>query len=253
MTSLPKYQPERSTATFTMSLQEAFELTGGSVAIGSNGVSVLTGGDIGLQYYPIWEESYRPTLNGKIYDHFLLREIGFETIDLFRQRMRSHMNDIMPYYNQLFKTQLDMIDPLRTINLSTITDGNFNQQVTAENETGAVSSNTTGSRAINSDFPQNMLNGNSDYASSGADVNGKTTVESNATESNESESDSTQHTENQVTGYQGIPGDIVTSLRQAIVNIDLSIMDAMEPMFMQVFNNGDSYTQRGYYYGYYPY
>jgi hypothetical protein len=236
-----------SEATFTISLREAFEISGGERTLGSNGISVLTGGDIGLNYYELWDANYRGTLNGKIYDHYFLREIGAETLEIFQWNMRSRMNEIMPYYNELYKTKLNLIDPLRTIDMQTVTNATGSQDVDANSETEATAANKSGSRSISSDFPQNMLSGSSDYASAGADINGTTSVESTGKEKTGSESNSESHSDASVTGYQGSPGDIINAYRQAILNIDLMIINDLELMFMQVFNNGDSYfPMRGY-------
>lgn len=235
-------------AAITITLAEAFAFTGGTVTLNEDGVSRLSGGNIGLAYFPIWDEAYRPILVGKIYDHFMLREIGFETIDVFQLRMRSHMNNVMPFYNELYKTQLNLIDPLSTVNLKTLFDGTNDQIVNATGTIDAESDNKAGSRTINSDFPQSMLSGSSDYASSGADVNSNTAVTSNSAETNNSDSNMVTHNESNVSGYQGLPGDIINAYRAAILNIDMMILDALEPMFLQVFNTGDSYTQtEGYY------
>lgn len=72
---------------------------------------------IGLDTYPIFEESYRPLLNKKIIDHFYFREIGFETAAQFAFYMRRTMNEIMPYYNQLYKSELLELDPLRDVDM----------------------------------------------------------------------------------------------------------------------------------------
>lgn len=63
--------------------------------------------EIGLDQYPIFDERYRKDLNKKICDHYYYREIGQETPDRFRQMMRRTMNEIMPYYNQLYKSELE--------------------------------------------------------------------------------------------------------------------------------------------------
>lgn len=232
-------------ATFTLTLQEAYEFTGGTATIGPNGVSILSGGNLGLDYYPLWNVDYRGTLNGKIYDHYMLREIGFETMEIFQQRMRSMMNNIMPFYNDLYKTKLDLIDPLRTVDLSTTINANVTQNVDANGQTESTAANKSGSRTIQSDFPQNMLSGDADYASSGADVNGSTTVESTGSELTQSVSDTDTASDSKVTGYQGVPGDIINAYRSAILNIDLMIINDLEPLFMQVLGNGDSYSEGG--------
>lgn len=74
---------------------------------------------LGLDSYPIFEESYRQTLNDKILQYYMFREIGFETPALFANRLNQKMNLIMPYYNQLYKSAVLEFDPLSTIKLTT--------------------------------------------------------------------------------------------------------------------------------------
>ena len=64
---------------------------------------------IGLDKYPIFDESYRAQLNDKIIRHFYFREIGFETLAQFRWYMARTMNENMPYFNQLYNS-LNLID-----------------------------------------------------------------------------------------------------------------------------------------------
>lgn len=59
-----------------------------------------------LADYPIWDDEYREVLNAKLIEHYYFNEIGLETPDRFYQRLHSAMADIMPYYNDLIKTQL---------------------------------------------------------------------------------------------------------------------------------------------------
>lgn len=75
---------------------------------------IESGGSLALSQYPIFDESYRAALNKKIQDHFYFREIGFETVGLFNNRLAARMNEIMPYYNELYKSTLLITNP--TIN-----------------------------------------------------------------------------------------------------------------------------------------
>lgn len=69
---------------------------------------------LGLHDYPIFDETYRSTLNNKIIRSYYFREIGFETLGQFAWQMRRTMFEIMPYYNQLYKSELLDIDPFKT-------------------------------------------------------------------------------------------------------------------------------------------
>ena len=67
-----------------------------------------------LESYPIFDENYRSQLNEKIIAHYWYREIGQETPDRFNHYLRTRMNEIMPYYNKLYMSELIKFDPIAT-------------------------------------------------------------------------------------------------------------------------------------------
>lgn len=68
--------------------------------------------------FPIYDEAYRPVLCKKILKHYYTREIGEETVGLWKLRLDTRMNEIMPYYNQLYESALLEFDPLHDTDLS---------------------------------------------------------------------------------------------------------------------------------------
>lgn len=62
--------------------------------------------------YPIFDENYRATLETKILKHYYTREIGLETVGLWKHFLRTRMGEIMPYYNQLYKSETLEFNPL---------------------------------------------------------------------------------------------------------------------------------------------
>lgn len=69
--------------------------------------------------YPIFDEEYRPVLNKKILKHFYMREIGQETIALWQHYLDVTLNEVMPYYNKLYKSELLSFNPLYDVDLTT--------------------------------------------------------------------------------------------------------------------------------------
>lgn len=67
--------------------------------------------------FPIWDENYRPVLCQKILAHYYSQEIGCDSPALFVFRLNRTMHEIMPYYNELYKTQIKEIEDLYGINL----------------------------------------------------------------------------------------------------------------------------------------
>lgn len=58
--------------------------------------------------YPLFDPDYRVTLETKILMHYYTREIGFETVALWKHFLKMRMNEIMPYYNKLYESELLM-------------------------------------------------------------------------------------------------------------------------------------------------
>lgn len=84
--------------------------------------------------YPIFDENYRSVLETKILKHFYTREIGTESYGLFKLYLDSKMNEIMPYYNQLYNSELLKFDPF--------IDTNYKSTM---NKTDSGTANDTGS------------------------------------------------------------------------------------------------------------
>ena len=69
--------------------------------------------------YPIFDENYRSVLETKIIKHFSLREICSETVGSLKMFLDTKMNDIMPYYNKLYESELIEFNPLYDVDLTT--------------------------------------------------------------------------------------------------------------------------------------
>jgi len=75
--------------------------------------------------FPIFDENYREPLCKKILKHFYTKGIGEETVGLWKLRLDDRMNEIMPYYNKLYESELISIEPL--VNYRVRTNGNSNK------------------------------------------------------------------------------------------------------------------------------
>lgn len=67
--------------------------------------------------FPIFDESYRSVLETKILKHYYTREIGLETVGLWKLKLETKLNEIMPFYNQLYKSELLEFNPLYDVDL----------------------------------------------------------------------------------------------------------------------------------------
>lgn len=96
--------------------------------------------------FPMFDESYRNVLCTKILKHYYTREICEETVGLWKLRLNTRLNEIMPYFNQLYKSELLEFNPFYDVDITTKNDGNKteNTRVTesdTEDRTGDGTSN----------------------------------------------------------------------------------------------------------------
>ena len=180
--------------------------------------------DEALAHYPLFMDGYRATLNRKIKEHFWYNEIAHETIDQFLFQLRIKMNEIMPYYNQLYESELTKRDPFITQKIKSTSSMDSKSSATTSERQTSKSGNTSKakSRAVNSDTPQVQLSGHGDYATSAADSVSDTTADS--TGSGES------------SGFSGSMASLIQAHRDAIINVDMMIIAQLEPLFMLIWN-----------------
>ena len=225
-------------ATFTMELRKVDELLNGS---------------IGLADYPIFDEAYREKLNKSIKDYFWYREIGWETIDIFINRLSARMHLIMPAYNKIYESTLLEYDALSTTRIITDSEGTGSETGTANSSNTSTANNvsTTNAKArtVGSDFPQTALQSTGDYATSANDSVSDTSTGATANEGGTQETEqagareSASHTV--MEGYTRSPAELVLLYRDTIINVDAMVVADLEPLFMQIWNTSDEY-------GHYP-
>ena len=68
--------------------------------------------------FPIFDENYRQVLCRKILKHYYTREIAHETVGRWKLALNAKLNEIMPYYNQLYKSELLEFNPFYDVDLT---------------------------------------------------------------------------------------------------------------------------------------
>ena len=56
--------------------------------------------------YNLYDNDLKPWFEEKFFQHFMFYEIGFDSVAMFKQRLMSKLNDIFPYYKQLYETEI---------------------------------------------------------------------------------------------------------------------------------------------------
>lgn len=92
--------------------------------------------------FPIFDENYRGVLERKILKHFYTREICEETAGLWKMRLDTTLNEIMPYYNQLYKSELYEFNPFYDVNITREHKGNGSESRDSVSNTDGGSTST---------------------------------------------------------------------------------------------------------------
>lgn len=133
--------------------------------------------DLGLDDYPIFDESYRPLLNEKIINHYYFREIGMETAELFKRYLNQTMREIMPYYNQLYKSELLEFNPFYNVDKTVTADKN-------NNHVSDFIGNVTGKNQQTTASENNQINNSKQQIATSANSVGESVGNSTSTDKN---------------------------------------------------------------------
>ena len=188
--------------------------------------------DFKMNNYPIFDENYRNTLNNNILYHYYENEIGFETAPLFRFYLNQKLNEIMPYYNELYKVQKKIIDENLLLN-----NVNLTERLTGSNTTNTSSTSQSSNKGKNlfQDTPQGQI--------SQTDIDNQTWATNLTLNKNdiEDESSATGSGTNEylktIVGNNGgkFNIDVLNDIKNNLMNIDLMIINELNDLFMGIF------------------
>lgn len=200
--------------------------------------------------FPIYDPAYLPTLQHNILNYFYTREIGLETVQLWKQKLNARLNLIMPKYNKMYESELYKLDPLSNSseieNMERTSTGNAqsNANRNAESTSTRKGTGTTGSNSqhIYSDTPQGRLSGK-DYATSLDEdtVSGTSETTDNGTGSSTETSTDKQeinNTENYIRKRSGLNGTTISANIDEFIlkfkSIDMMIVEELNDLFMLI-------------------
>ena len=171
--------------------------------------------------FPIFDENYRSVLETKILRHYYTREIGLETYGLWKLKLQTKLNEIMPYYNKLYQSELYTYNPLYDVDMTTTNVGQRTGERT-DISNGEVSddrsrTNNINEKNINTDERANSFNGTRESENQETNVNSSETTGNRDTESRDMYSDTPQgsltgvDTNAYLTNFRKVLGDDTTS------------------------------------------
>ena len=192
--------------------------------------------------FPIFDDDYRELLCKKILMHYYTREIGLETVGLWKLKLETKMNEIMPYFNQLYKSALLDFNPLYDADYTKEHkgkgSGSGENTSTESRENSSESSGTNWN--VYSDTPQGALTNvanetyltNATKNTGSSEASGDSSVESSGTNSYNSTDEYIDHV---VGKFPGVSySKLIENYRKIILNIDMQVIDALGDLFMKL-------------------
>lgn len=171
-------------------------------------------------------------LEQKIIDHYYFRQIGQETVGRFKHYLKSKMQEIMPYYVQVYEFDAkfrNIEDPLESYNLVET----FEQVASGSGRTVGQSNSENSGTNIFSDTPQGKIANLDIYMTNATKVSG---TDSGSSEQDHESSGETSHTLTRKgnIGVQPLGGEVL-NIRSAFINIDLQIIEELADLFLKVY------------------
>lgn len=195
--------------------------------------------------FPFYEPSLREQFVKKFYDRYRFREIGAETIYRFKLMLNGRLNLIMPYYNQLYQTELEakkinfmLNKDLKETFVREITGQNNVESTSSTNTTGESNSTSEGrfldtpsSRVTDEELEGYLTTAQKDK------VNGRTIANGSSTNTSLGNNNQRETTDLVSQGNIGITssGQLLEDWRKTIINIDMMILDELQDLFFGLY------------------
>ena len=182
--------------------------------------------------YNLYDNDLKPWFEEKFKQHFMFYEIGFETIGQFKQRLMSTLNDIFPYYKQLYETEIRAkgIDFMLNKDLKE----SYIRELTSNSNSSQESNSSTDSLSTSGELSPTLIKNNIDNYMDQAQKD-----KSNSQVNSTGESNGNSKEEYTLTSQGNIgitsSAELLDKWRQTLINIDMLIFSECEPLFMQIF------------------
>ena len=184
--------------------------------------------------YNLYDNDLKPWFEEKFYQHFMFYEIGFDSVAMFKQRLMSKLNDIFPYYKQLYETEI------RSKDIDFMLNKDLKESYVRElnsNSNSNQESNTTSNGLSTAGQLTPSLIANSEKIDKFMDSAQKDVGSSNSKATGESTGNSREEYTLSSQGNIGITSsaELLTKWREVLLNIDLMIFEECNDLFMQIF------------------
>ena len=190
---------------------------------------------------------YKAHICKAILKHYYTREIGAETMGLWKLWMNERFETILPYYDQLYQSQLVQFDPMKDVNFTRTLIRDLDSAEAASGTNSGTSSGThnetTGNthRDLYSDTPQGAITGleNENYLTNARKVTDSGTLSNtdSGSSSGQFSNSGTNSTDERITETitgkrNGISySKLLQEFRDTLINLDMMIIEEFSDLF----------------------
>lgn len=188
---------------------------------------------------PFFDEAYRSVLCSKILKHYYMREICCETVGIWTLWMNTRLEEIMPYYNQLYESAKIEFNPMHDVDLTREHKRTENEEANSNrtSKSDGNSTSTNNSKELYSDTPQGSITNleNNSYLTNATitENTGENTTTLNNTDEATNNVNTTEDYIETITGKQSTESfsNLLNKFRETFLNIDMMVIEEFSDLF----------------------
>ena len=169
----------------------------------------------------------------KFIDRYRFNEIGFETVARFKHYLKASLNEIAPYYKQLYESEL------RCNDIDFMLNKDYTETFIKNIDSLSKSTETQNSNYNDLTNESNINDGVSDVELTKGNLTSVTGNENTSTSNGTGTSENTQNENYTLTGKGNIgitsSAELLQKWREVMINIDKMILDDLSDLFMSIY------------------
>ena len=169
----------------------------------------------------------------KFIDRYRFNEIGFETVARFKHYLKTSLNEIAPYYKQLYESEL------RCNDIDFMLNKDYTETFIKNIDSLSKSTETQNSNYNDLTNESNINDGVSDVELTKGNLTSVTGNENTSTSNGTGTSENTQNENYTLTGKGNIgitsSAELLQKWREVMINIDQLIQDDLSDLFMSIY------------------
>lgn len=169
----------------------------------------------------------------KFIDRYLFHEIGFETIGRFKHYLKSTLNEIAPYYKQLYESEM------RAKDIDFLLNKDYTETFTKDTLSNMSLEGININDFIEGGKNSDIADGVSDVSLTKGNLTSVNENKSNSTGTSTSNTEGNKNENYTLTGKGNIgitsSAELLEKWREVMINIDSMILDELSDLFMLIY------------------